>query len=194
MSATSTANLRDLYFIHKSLTRIIGKSNFSTLHLMLLQPKASASSVPITLCGRQHGYIKVILSPVTYATLDPIQPFEPPIHPEIIQGEHPATQYEIALAKTLHDKSVRTFQLYLLIQRVLVQQVLDAIDKKYLSSLRNRFTGQVPSDIRDLILHLFCVYNKITLHQLKFKYDAVEGLNYSINEPNDVIFQPLKTS
>ena len=71
-------------------------------------------------------------------------------------------QYEIALAKTLHNESVRTFQSYQLIQRALVHQVLEVAEDKYLSSLRNLITGQVMSNIIDLILHLFCVYRKIT--------------------------------
>ena len=80
----------------------------------------------------------------------------------------------------------------MLIQRALVQQVLEAIEPMYLSSLRNQITGQVPSEIRDLILHLFHVYGKITLQQLKSKYDTVEGLNYSIDEPIDVIFPAIE--
>ena len=104
MSATSNTNFRDLYFEHKALTRIIGESTFSTLQLMLLQLKANASSVPSTLGVGQRGYIGVILSPVTYATLAPMTPFEPPAHPGILQVDPPATQFEIALAKTLHDK------------------------------------------------------------------------------------------
>ena len=117
-----------------------------------------------------------------------MQPFEPPIYLGILQVNLPATQFEISLTKTLHDKSVCTFQSYWLIQRALVQQVLEAIGEKYLSFLRNWFTGQVPSNTRDLILHLFRVYSKIIPQQLKSKYDAVESLNYSIDEPIDVIF------
>ena len=119
-------------------------------------------SVPSILCGGQNGIIGVILCPVTYATLAPMQPFVPPVHPGILQVDLPATQFEIALAKTVHDENVRNFQSYLLVQRALVQQVLEAINEKYLSSLRNRITEQVPSEIRDLILHLFRVYGKIT--------------------------------
>ena len=162
MSATSNMNFRHLYFEHKALTRIIGEPTFSTIHLMLLQLKANASSVPSTLGGGQRSYIGVIFSPVTYATLAPMQPFKPLFHPGIFQVDLPATQFEISLAKTLHNENVRPFQSCLLIQHALVQQVLEAINEKYLSSLRNQITGQVPSDIRDLILHHFCVYGKIT--------------------------------
>ena len=115
MSTTSNTSFRDLNFDHKFLTRIIGEPTFSTHHLMLLQLKSNASSLPSTLGGGQHGCIGVILSPATYATLAPMQPFEFPVHPGVLQVVLPATQFEIVLAKTLHDKNVFTFQSYLLI-------------------------------------------------------------------------------
>ena len=114
---------------------------FATLRLLLLQLKVNASSVPSTLCGDQHGYVGAILSPVTYVTIVPIQPFIPLIHPGILQIVHPATRYEIALAKTLHNKGVQTFQSYQLIQRELAQQVFDDVEDKHLSCLRNSITG-----------------------------------------------------
>ena len=69
-----------------------------------------------------------------------MQPFVPPIHPGILQIIHPATQNERYLAKMLHKEGVRTFQYYQLIQRTLVQKILEAVEDKYLSSLRNRIT------------------------------------------------------
>ena len=110
MSTTGMTNFRDLYFEHKHLMQIIGKSSFATLHLLLLQLKSNASSVPSTLGRGQYGCVGVILSPVTYTTLAPINTFVPPVHPGILTIVHPATQYEIALAKTLHDECVRNFQ------------------------------------------------------------------------------------
>ena len=53
-----------------------------------------------------------------------MQPFVLPIHPGILQIIHPATQYEIARAKNLHDEGLPTFESYKLIQRALFQQVL----------------------------------------------------------------------
>ena len=149
-------------------------------------------SVPSTLGSGKHNYIRNTLSLVTHATVAPMQPFELPIHLGILQVGHPGTQYVISLDKTLHDEILRTFQSYQLIQCALVQQVLEAIKDKYLSSLRNRATGQIPFDIRDLILHIFRVYGKITFQQLKSKYNTVEALSYSIDEPINVVFSAIE--
>ena len=112
-------------------------------------------SIPSTLGGSQHGYVGVILSLVTYDNLALIQPSIALIYPGIFNVVHPTTQYGIVLDKTLHNKEVRTFQSYQLIQRALIQKELEAVEDKYLSNLRNRITEQVPSDIRYLVLHLF---------------------------------------
>ena len=72
------------------------------------------------------------------------------------------TQYEIALVKTLHNEVIRVFQVYQLIQHVLVQQVLECIEDKYLTMLRSGITGQVLAKIFTLVLHLFCIYGKIS--------------------------------
>ena len=89
-------------------------------------------------------------------------------------------------------KSLLTFHSYQLVQRALVQQVLDAIDHKYLFTLRNRTTWQVPADIRSLILHLFCIYNKISPQKLRTRYDKIEGMEYKMEEPIDIILDAIE--
>ena len=85
-----------------------------------------------------------------------------------------------------------TFHSYQLVQRALVQQVLEAMYAKYLSALRNYITGQVPSDIRTLILHLFRIYGKITPQQLRTRYENVKKMEYSIDEPIAIIFDAVE--
>ena len=159
---------------------------------MLLQLKENVVSVPCTLGGGAHGFIGIILSAPTYATLAPNTPFVNPTHPGALAYVPGATQYEIAAAKTLHEEAIETYHAYELVQRALVQQVLEAIDTKYLSNLRNRVTGQVPSQIRLLMLHLFRIYGKFSQQQLRAKYDAVESMEHIMEEPIDLIFDAVE--
>ena len=73
--SSNPPNYRDLYFEHKVLTRINGEPNFGSLHHLLMQLKANAVSVPTTLGGGSHGFIGIILSGPTYATLALFTPF-----------------------------------------------------------------------------------------------------------------------
>ena len=100
MSATVNTNMRKTYFKHQQPTLIQGKPNVSKLHSMLLQLKVNAISVPSTLGEAAHSYVDVILLPVTYATLAPMDPFIPPTHPNTLDIVHGGTQYEIVFVKS----------------------------------------------------------------------------------------------
>ena len=84
MSSTGNTNFRELYFEHKDLMRIVGKPTFTPLHVMLLELKANASSVPCNLRDGSHGYAGCILSPVTYATIAPLTPLTIPLYPGLL--------------------------------------------------------------------------------------------------------------
>jgi len=79
------------------------------------------------------------------------------------------------------------FQSYQLIQITLIQQVLEAIDGRYLSCLRNRVTIQAPNNIRSLILNVFLLYSNITPQQLNVK-KSIENMKDQLLEPINVIF------
>ena len=154
---TLLTNYHDLYFEYKTLTRINVKTTFINLHQLLLELKSNAVSLLSTLGGGSHRFIGIMLSSVAYATLVPFQSFITPANPVPLLN-YGGTQYEIALARTEHEEALNTFQEYQLVQRALVQQVIEVIYVKYLTALSNCITGQVPSEIRALILHLFRVY------------------------------------
>ena len=119
-------------------------------------------------------------------------PFITPVKLGPLRVAEGATQYQISLTKTLHEKATQTFQTYQLVQRALVQQVLEAIDSKYLSSICNRVTDQVPDEIHELILHLFRLYGKITPQHLRATREAVEQMNYTTDEPISIIFDAVE--
>ena len=71
------------------VTPIVGKPTYATLKTLKDQLKANATSVPTTLGGGNHGYVGLILSPATYATISPtafIEPTYPGQHPAIPGG------------------------------------------------------------------------------------------------------------
>ena len=59
------------------VTPIVGEPTYATLKTLKDQLKATAASVPTTLGRGSHGYIGLILSPATYATISPTAFIEP---------------------------------------------------------------------------------------------------------------------
>ena len=86
---------------------------------------------------------------------------------------------------------MRTFSEYQLVQRATIQQVLESIKSKYVTRLRNRITGHVPTDIRLLMMFLFQIYGKISANNLKDKFDNVATMPYDIDELISVIFNTV---
>ena len=190
MLKSGTTNYYKLYFEHKMLTRINGEPTFATLHNLLLELREIQCLHQVHLLA---GVRMFSSTPYSQPRHTPLWcRFVIPQHPGPLPQVHGATQYEITLAKTIHDEGLETFHSYQLVHHDLVQKVLDIIDTKYLSSLHNQITGQVPSDIRTLILHLFRIYDKITPHQLRTRYNTVESIKYAIEEPITIIFDAIE--
>ena len=66
------------------VTTIVGEPTYATLKTLKDQLKANAASVPTTLGGGNHGFLGLILSPATYATIS-LTVFNEPTYP----GQHP---------------------------------------------------------------------------------------------------------
>ena len=77
-------------------------------------------------------------------------------------------------------------------QRALIQQVVLAIEAKYLSALHNRITRQLPPDIREIYLYLFRIYGKIKPEFLLQRKNEVEKKRYDMADPIDQIFNKIE--
>ena len=136
-----TTAVKEIYFNHQDLTRINGEPIFAALHHMMLQLKASILSVLCTLGGCAYGYIGIILSTIVYTTLAPFTLSIVPVPLRPLNVTNSATQYQIAHTRVLHETATHTFSKYKLVQRVLIQQVLDALKVNFLTRLHERVTS-----------------------------------------------------
>ena len=160
-----TSYVREFYFNRQDLTIINGEPMFAALHNMVLQLKSNTVSVLCMIGGGACRYTDIILSHVTYANIAPMNPFivTAPLVP--FNGMNNTTQYQITHATALNETATHTFCMYQLVQRALIQKVLEALKAKLLTRLRKNITGQVPADIQAFIFHLFQAYKKIIAKQ-----------------------------
>ena len=96
--------------------------------------------------------------------------------------------------KSQHEEALRAFLEYTLMQRVLIQQVVAAINPKYISALRNHVTGQLLPNVCLIFLYFFRIYSKIRSEFLQKKKTIVKTKTYNINEPIDSIFNKIECS
>ena len=174
------------------VTPIVGEPTYATLKTLKDQLKANTTSVPTTLGGGNHGYLGLILSPATYATISPtafIEPAYPGQHtPSSLPAPVPPTQMPSsdATQKTLDNgassKNVPT---------ALKNQLLSAVKDIYVRALRDRHVGYMNQSIRHLLTHLFENYGNITQLELEDNDTKMRAL-WDPNSPFDCLVQQLE--
>ena len=137
---TSNINLNQLYFEYKVLTKIVREPTFDDLHDLFRELKANVAAVPCTLTGGANGYLGMLVSAAQYETVTPGTPFVPPPQPGVMIINPTYIQYQIMIAKTQYKTALQEHQTYVLLQRLLIALVQEAIAPKYINAIRNRIT------------------------------------------------------
>ena len=173
------------------VTPIIGEPTYATLKTLKDQLKANAASVPTTLGGGKHGYLGLILSPATYATISPTA-FIEPVYP----GQHPAIPAGTSAANTStiiqrHTEDTRQWREFKNVSTALKNQLLSAVEDIYVRALRDRHVGYMNQSIRNLLTHLFENYGNITQLELEDNDTKMRSL-WDPNSPFDCLVQQLE--
>lgn len=77
-------------------------------------------------------------------------------------------------------------------EKVLIQQVVQAVDERCIATLPNMIAGHVLSDCQDILLYLFGVYSKVTPQQLVTEEDDIKTLKYNTGTMINVIFYTVE--
>ena len=89
------------------------------------------------------------------------------------------TQYQIAQAKEEHSESTRVFREVNGVGRKIIQQIISAIEPKYMRALRQPGTNKLNKTIPHILEHLFGTYgSSITPSDLKELMARVEALQF----------------
>eukprot|EP00957_Ditylum_brightwellii_P098669 7516382-Ditylum_brightwellii.AAC.1 len=127
--------------------------------------QANAQAVSTTLGGGRHGHLGVVMTPQDYALIPNMTAYIQPPQPLLILPQH-GTQYQITQAKEQYYDELRMFNECNTVGKILIQQILDAIDPKFLTAIRDPVTHQITLSITDIIDHLFNDYGDVTAKEL----------------------------
>ena len=72
-----------------------------------------------------------------------------------------------------------------------IQQIIKAIDNKYLAALRNLVTGKITPLVPTILEDLHNNYGRITPQQLDNKTTTVKTMIYDPAQPIDIIFNSI---
>ena len=173
------------------ITKITGEPNYESLKNLKDQLKANAASIPTTLGGGNHGYLGLILSPATYATIAAnqfIEPIYPGQHPNVPAGTNAANTSTIVCR---HTEDLCQWREFKNVNTALKNQLLSALDDIYVHALKDRHVGYMNQSICTILAHLLNNYGNIT--PLEFEDNNTKmHATWDPNSPFDCLIKQIE--
>ena len=194
MTVSTDIDYKNNFFEHPELSRIIGEPTTSTLITLQAEIRDNAQSVQTILVGGEHGHLGLVCSDETYQALVPgVEPYERPTNPGPldIDTDDCLTQYQIAQERDQHAEAIRLFREVVGVECTIIQQIVAAVEPKYLRALRQPGTNKLQQTIPKILEHLFDTYGDVTPQDLRELQSRVENLAFPIAEPVDTIFTEI---
>jgi hypothetical protein len=150
-------------FPHPILAKITGEPTREEILDLFTAVKENAASVHTTLGGGLNGHLGAVLTAAQYLVAVPVghvayaAPAPPGNQAAIANG---ATAAQIAQLNMAHHRVAKVFYGYATMQTALKNQIIAAIEQKFLRALRNRNVGFNNITVLQMITHLFTEYGQ----------------------------------
>ena len=105
--------------------------------------------------------------------------------------EQGITQYQVAQEREIHTENTCLFREILAVERTIIQQIVGALDAKYLKALRDPVTNKITRTIPEILKHLFNAYGHITPSELYKLKQKVETIQFSPTEPGNTLITKI---
>jgi hypothetical protein len=103
------------------------------------------------------------------------------------------TGTQIANIHQDHDELKVLFVEYYATDKALKQQIIGAVDKLYLRTVNNRITGFANVTTRQMLVHLYTTYDRLTPADVQ-NNDAAMKQPYNPNKPIETLFHQIEES
>ena len=179
------------YFEYPELARLPGEPETKDLITLQRQIRANALTVHTVLGGGHHGHLGLVCNAQTYARIPNTQPYARPAAPGPLVPIPGATQFQIQQQRDAHAEETHLFREVLAVERTLIQQIVAAVEPKYLKALRDPVTNKINRTIPDILSHLFNAYGHVTAQELYDLKHKVETMNFQPTEPVDTLITEI---
>lgn len=156
-----TTNYRETYFPKPDLTPIIGKPAFEDLYQLLIDLRLNAQSIHSNLGGGAHGHLGLLMTPQKYVIQSPT-PYVRPIHPNPLVIPAGSTRVSAEELQRTYNESIHVFHEVRGVEQALIQQLVSAVEDKYLLAFKNRTTGRFNGNILQIFQYLLSAYGRIS--------------------------------
>eukprot|EP00957_Ditylum_brightwellii_P031882 2417545-Ditylum_brightwellii.AAC.1 len=188
MNMQQGIDYRNTYFKLPDLSKIHGEPTTGSLLVLKNEVKASTMMLPTTLGGGICRHLRLFLAPVQYSSIPCTVAYVRLTQPGPLNLTLGLTQFQITQARNHHQEALHLFQEVTAVELALKQQIVEAIDAKYLKAVRSSITQQINHSIPDIFMYLFDMYGYVTLQALQTLQDNVKAMHIDPVEPVDTIF------
>lgn len=191
MSISKDFDYKNTHFEFPELTKIHGEPSTQSLITLQREIRANADSVNTTLGGGSLGHLGLVCSDATYALIPGSSPYIRPVLPTVVTMDSSATQFQIAQSNEIYKENLRLFREMLAVERTIIQQIVAAVDGKFLSAIRNTHTNKINKSIPEILEYLFDTYGDVTISELVELQNTVQTMVFNPKEPIDVVFTEI---
>ena len=189
----SKVNYRKTFFLKLDLTRILGIPTHDGLHQIQIELKINGLSVYSKLGWGTPGHLVILMINTKYATLSPVL-YVGPVHPGILKIPNNSARVDPWELKIVYKENLRGFHELRGVEHALIQQVVTAVDKQYIISIKNCSTSNITGNIRQIVAYLLSAYTKISSSHLNDFEKEVTDMYYDPVNTVDKIFNNIFSS
>ena len=192
-SATSLGlvDLKQTFFDYPELSKISGEPTLGSLMTLRNELKANAQSVTTTLGGGANGHLGLVLSAQAYEQIAPGTPYIRPVLPEM-DIDNNDTRYILAQKRLDYDTDLALYREFVAMERILIRQIVNAINGKFLKAIRSKTTNKINKTIPDILTYLFETYGDVSPQELMSLRSQIENMTFDPTEPVDAIFTEIE--
>eukprot|EP00957_Ditylum_brightwellii_P180906 13782443-Ditylum_brightwellii.AAC.1 len=177
-------------FEKPELAHIHDELMMASLLTLQNEVRANMQSVTTILGGGRNGHLGMVMTPTNYALIPGTSIYDRPPQPTLVL---PAgrMQYQIAQAKEQYYNDLCLFDECNTVEKIIIQEVVDTIDSKYLTAICDPAMHQITLSIPEILDHLFDNYSNIMAEKLCELGEHIENSTYQSTEPIDTIFTEI---
>ena len=134
----------------------------------------------------------MILTPEEYHCIAPADPFNQPQNPDVLIPNPAGTAAQIVSVEDTHRITKKLYLETLLLKQATIQEIIEAVETKYLATLCNYVTVQITTLVPTILDFLYNNYGRITPQQLDNRTTIIKSMTYDPSQPIDIIFNCIK--
>ena len=177
---------------HTTLTPVRGEPIFDSLGRFESQIHENAANVPCpSLANGDTGHLGLTMSDAYFAFVSSHHMYTRQVAPVLFVPPAAGTGPQIVAAQAVHDEALCLFNECKMVEKILITQMRNAIEPKYIEEQHHATTRRPIGDIATILRNLFTTYESVTQTHLEQERVTLVTMDYQMPDPNETIYKAI---